>query len=66
MAGRVGFPCDAVQGRACGAEVGDGGGGEVVVLELLRHGADDGAEVLVAFVGGAGEAREYRIAEIVV
>lgn len=61
----VGLGDEAVEGRAGGAEVGDRCGREVLVLELLGHGADDRAEVLVVLVRGFSETREYRIAELV-
>lgn len=58
MARGIGFGREFVEREARGAEVGERSGGFVVVFELLRHGADDGAELLVAFVGGVGEAME--------
>ena len=55
----VGLGGKAVEGRAGGAEVGDRCGREVLVLELLGHGAYDRAEVLVVLVRGVSETREY-------
>ena len=66
MAWGIGFGGEFIERDACGAEVGEGSGGLVVVFELLRHGADDGAEVVVGFVGGVGEAREDRTAQIII
>jgi len=62
----IGFGGEFVERDACGTEVGEGCGRLVVVFELLRHGADDGAEVLVGFVGGVSEAREDRTAQVIV
>jgi hypothetical protein len=55
----VGLASEAVEGRAGGAEVGDRCAREVLVLELLGHGAYDCAEVLVVLVRGVSETREY-------
>lgn len=57
---------DPVERRAGGAEVGDRGAGQVLVLELLGHGADHGAEMLVLVPRGAAIAGEDRAAEVVV
>lgn len=61
----VGLEGEAIEGRAGGTEVGDRCGREVLVLELLGHGAYDRAEVLVVLVRGVSETREDRIAELV-
>lgn len=48
LGGGVGFGEEAVERGESGAKVGEGREGEVVVLELLGGGADDGAYVVVA------------------
>jgi len=58
VAGGIGFRREFVEGKTCSTEVGERSAGFVVVFELLRHGADNGAKVLVAFVGGVAEARD--------
>jgi len=58
VVGGIGFRREFVEGKTCSTEVGVRSGGFVVVFELLRHGADDSAEVLVAFLCGVAEARD--------
>lgn len=66
MRGRVGVGGgEAIEGGASGADKSNGGRREVLVLELLRHCAYDGAEVLVILLCGGGKSREERTAEIV-
>lgn len=55
---------EAVQGRASGGEVGNRSAREVLVQELLRHGANHGTEALVILLGRVSEASEDRVAEI--
>lgn len=64
MTRRVGLGQETVEGGPRGAEVGDGSGGHVLVLELLRHGAYDGTEVVVVLARGVAEAGEDRVAEV--
>lgn len=60
----VGFRREAVEGRTCGTEVGDMGGREILFFELLGHGADNSAKMLMTFVDGIAEARKNGAAEI--
>lgn len=53
--GRVRGEREAVEGSDNGAEVCDGGERHVLVFELLRHGADNGAEVEVLLIAGVAE-----------
>lgn len=66
VAGRLGLQQEAVEGGPGGAEVGDGSGRHALVLELLRHGAEDDAEVLVVGARGVAEPGEDRVAEVAV
>lgn len=66
MRGRVGLGGDAVKRGTGGAEVGKWSGRKRLVSELLSHGANDGAEMLMILVGGIAEARENGVAEVIV
>ena len=52
VTGRLSLGREAVEGGARGAEVSDGSERERLVFELLRHGADDGAEAVVVVLRG--------------
>lgn len=56
--GRLGLGGEAVKRRAREAQVGDRGRRDVLVFELLRHGAYGCAEVVVVVARGVAEARE--------
>lgn len=63
-AGGVDARREAVERGTGGAEVGDWGEGEALLPELLRHGADGGADAEVVLDGGVAELGEHGGREI--
>lgn len=59
-----GWRGEADEGGERRAEVGNGGEGQILVAELLGHGADDGAEVLVLVAGGVLVAEQQGAANV--
>lgn len=65
MAGGIDARREAVEGGAGGAEVGDWGERKVLVSQLLRHGANGGADVEMVLVVRIAELREHDGGEVV-